>query len=150
MPQSSHHENYRTVLTFGWFGGACLSMSAQKLAILADPIWTFYKVGIVGLAKNCSRPQHKKTKGTQKHTTTKMSHRLTLQRLCHLLPWKHPSWTQISAQHLTTSPCKARARGFGGAVVSSFVWGANAYPIKKYSNGHCIGLWWPPIDEDTQ
>ena len=66
VPQSSHHENYRTVLTFRWFGGAFLSMSAQKLAILADPIWIFYKVGIVGLAKNCSRPQHKKNKRNTK------------------------------------------------------------------------------------
>ena len=49
--KSSHHEDFAEALTFGWFGGTFLSMSAQKLAILVDPISTFYKMGIVGLAK---------------------------------------------------------------------------------------------------
>ena len=43
--------NYDIVLTFGWFGGAFLMTSTQKLAILADQILTFYKEGIIGLAK---------------------------------------------------------------------------------------------------
>jgi hypothetical protein len=34
--------------TFGWFGSALFVMSVQNLAILADLISTFYKLGIVG------------------------------------------------------------------------------------------------------
>jgi hypothetical protein len=52
--KSSHHEDYDIALTFVWFGGAFLSMIAQKLAILANPISTCYKVDIVCLSKNCS------------------------------------------------------------------------------------------------
>jgi hypothetical protein len=47
----SHYEDFAGALTFGWFGGAFLCTSMHKLAILADPISTFYNVGIVGLAK---------------------------------------------------------------------------------------------------
>jgi hypothetical protein len=46
--KSSLHEDFEARLTFGWFGDVFLSMSVQKLAILADLISTFYKVGIVG------------------------------------------------------------------------------------------------------
>jgi hypothetical protein len=52
MPKSSHYEDLGIVLTFGWFGGAFMSMSAQKPAIFADPILNFYKVGMVSLVKN--------------------------------------------------------------------------------------------------
>jgi len=45
--KSSHHEDFAHALIFGWFGDAFLSTSVQKLAILADPILTFYKVGII-------------------------------------------------------------------------------------------------------
>ena len=38
--KSSHHEDYKIVLTFEWFGSAFLSMSVQSLAILADRIMT--------------------------------------------------------------------------------------------------------------
>jgi hypothetical protein len=49
LPKSSHHEDVGDALTFGWFGGAFLSItSVQKLAIWADPILTSYKVGIIG------------------------------------------------------------------------------------------------------
>jgi hypothetical protein len=48
MLKSSHHEDFGIVLIFVWFGDVFLSMSVQKLAILADLISTFYKVGIVG------------------------------------------------------------------------------------------------------
>ena len=48
MPKSSHHEDFGVALTFGWFGDAFLSTSVLKLAILADPILAFYKVGIIG------------------------------------------------------------------------------------------------------
>jgi len=44
--KSSHHEDFADVLTFGWFGGAFFIMGAQKSAIMADPISTFYKVDI--------------------------------------------------------------------------------------------------------
>ena len=44
--KSSHHEDFADVFTFGWFGGAFFIMGAQKSAILADPISTFYKVDI--------------------------------------------------------------------------------------------------------
>jgi hypothetical protein len=33
--KSSHHEDFAGALTFGWLRGAFLSMSVQKLAILA-------------------------------------------------------------------------------------------------------------------
>jgi hypothetical protein len=48
MPKSSHHEDFGVALTFGWFGDAFLSTSLQNSAILAGPIYTFYKLGIVG------------------------------------------------------------------------------------------------------
>ena len=48
MPKSSHHEDFGISLTFGWFGYAFFVMSAQNSAILADPLSTFYKLGIVG------------------------------------------------------------------------------------------------------
>ena len=48
LPKSSHHEDFGGVLTFGWFGYACFVMSAQNLANLADPISTFYILGVVG------------------------------------------------------------------------------------------------------
>jgi hypothetical protein len=58
VPQSSHHGDLGIVLTFfGWFDGAFLSMSAQKSAILANPISTIYKVGMVGLVKNTQQPK---------------------------------------------------------------------------------------------
>ena len=47
-PKSSLHEDFDVSLTFGWFGYAFFVMSAQKSAILADPIATFYKLGIIG------------------------------------------------------------------------------------------------------
>ena len=55
--KSSHNKDFEGALTFGWFGGAFVSMSVQKLAILADPILTFYKVCIVGLANKVT-PNH--------------------------------------------------------------------------------------------
>jgi hypothetical protein len=58
-------------LTFGWFGGAYLSTSVQKVAILVNPILTFYNVGIVCLA---TKLQSQHTKHNTKHTTTNMSH----------------------------------------------------------------------------
>ena len=45
---TKYHEDFVHVFTFGWFGDAFLSMSMQNLANLADPMSTFYKVGIVG------------------------------------------------------------------------------------------------------
>jgi hypothetical protein len=46
-------------------------MSMQKLAFLADPISTFYKVGIIGLAKKVPLTTH----NTTNTTTTTMSRR---------------------------------------------------------------------------
>ncbi len=46
--KSSHHEDLAHALTFGWFGDAFVSTSVQNLANLANPILTFYKVGIIG------------------------------------------------------------------------------------------------------
>ena len=46
--QKFYHEDFGIALIFGWFGDVFLSMSVQNSAILADPILTFYKVGIVG------------------------------------------------------------------------------------------------------
>ena len=46
--KSSHHEYFAHAFTFGWFGDVCSVLSAQKFAILANRISTFYKVGIVG------------------------------------------------------------------------------------------------------
>ena len=63
--------DFGVALTFGWFGDAFLSTSVQKSAILADPVLTFYKVGIVEL-KSCSQPQHK-TQNT-KHKTQNTKH----------------------------------------------------------------------------
>ena len=48
MSKSSQHEDFGIALTFGWFGDVFLYMSVQNLAILAYPILTFCKVGIVG------------------------------------------------------------------------------------------------------
>jgi hypothetical protein len=53
--KSSHHEDLEAALTFGWFGDAFFVMNAQKSAILANSISTFYKVGIVGLDKKVAR-----------------------------------------------------------------------------------------------
>ena len=47
-PKSSHHEDFGNAFTCRWFGDAFSSTSVQKLAILADPILTFYKVGVIG------------------------------------------------------------------------------------------------------
>ena len=52
--KSSDNEDYKAALTFGWFGSVFLSVSMHKLPILADPVLTFYKGGIVGLAKKVS------------------------------------------------------------------------------------------------
>ena len=70
LSKPSHQEDFGIALTFGWFGDAFLSTIVQKSAILADPVLTFYKVGIVEL-KLCSQPQHKTQNTT--HTTTNMS-----------------------------------------------------------------------------
>jgi hypothetical protein len=64
--KSSHHANFEAGSTCWWFGGVFLSMSVQKLAIWANPISTFYKVAIVGLAKKL---QTTTTHNTQNTTT---------------------------------------------------------------------------------
>jgi len=56
------------ILTFGWFGCACLSTLVLNLAILADLISTFYKVGIIGISYKL-HSQH----NTTNTTTIKMS-----------------------------------------------------------------------------
>jgi hypothetical protein len=147
--KSSHHENFAHDLTFGWFGNRFSVLSVQKSAVWADPISTFYKVDYCWSSlKSRTKPQHT-THNTQQ--PTKMSHRCpTSQRLCPLLPWQHPPWLQLLVQRLPTSPCKACTGGFGGALVVYLVWNADAYPIKKYSNGHGLGLKWPKLKRKTQ
>jgi len=59
MLKSSQHEDIDIALTFEWFGDVFLSMSMQNLAISADPILTFYKVGrVLSVAKRPLAPQH--------------------------------------------------------------------------------------------
>ncbi len=68
--KSSHHKDFEAGLTFEWFGDVFLSMSVQKLAIWANPISTFYKVGFVGLAKQL----HPATTHNTQHTTHNTQH----------------------------------------------------------------------------
>jgi hypothetical protein len=48
------------------------------------------------------------------------------------------------------SPLQVVGGWFTLAAACSFIWGADAYPIKKLSDGRGLGLRWPPINEDTQ
>jgi hypothetical protein len=47
-------------------------------------------------------------------------------------------------------PLQAASGGFTLAAACFFVWGADAYQIKKSSDGRGFGLRWPLINEDTQ
>jgi hypothetical protein len=97
---------------------------AQKLAILLLLIWTFYQAS----AKSTVHHKHNNTK----HTTTNMSRRQpTLQRICHLSTWQHQPWPQIMTQRIPVSPWQVPGGGFTLAAACSFVWGADACPIKK-------------------
>ena len=101
FPKSSHHEDFGNVLTFGWFGDAFFVMSVQNFAILADPISTFYKLGIIGSKK---RPLATTTQNT-KHTTTNMSRcRPTPQRFCPLPPWEGQQRRQLMVPRLPKYP----------------------------------------------
>ena len=55
-----------------WFGGAFLSMSAQKSVMLADPISTLFKLGTIGnhwsSKKSCLQPQHNGHNNQTQHT----------------------------------------------------------------------------------
>ncbi len=136
MPKSSHHEDFGIVFIHGWFCDVFLSTSVQKLAIFADPILTFYKVGRLWLvAKRSLAPQHK-TQNTQQLTWAAAA----------LPPAASPSTsmgrTAVPPNHgappLPISLCKVRTVGFGSAAVSSLVWGTNTSPIKNREEG---GLW---------
>ena len=68
-PYIMKHNDIGNVSTFGWFGGAFLSTSVQKIAILADPILTSYKVSLVAKSRANTTTQN------TKYTTTKLSRR---------------------------------------------------------------------------
>jgi hypothetical protein len=62
-------------------------MSAQKLAIFVGRMLSFYKVGIIGLAKTTRDHNTQNTTQKTKNTQTNMIHcRPTLQQLCPLSP----------------------------------------------------------------
>ena len=56
--KSWHHEDFEATLTFGWFGDAFFVVSTQKLAILPDPISTFWYCWKL---KGCLLPHHNNT-----------------------------------------------------------------------------------------
>ena len=126
MPKSSQHEDFGIALTFGWFGDVFLSVSVQNLAILANSILTFYKVGVVlSVAKRPLAPQHK-THNNQHEPPPPYPH-----QLLPLPPWVGQRCHQIMVPPLSIGLRKARAIGLGGTTVNSLVWGANASHIKK-------------------
>ncbi len=45
------------------------------------------------------------------------------QHLCHILPWQHPPWPQITVPRLPMSLLKAPIGGFAIDAAGSFAWG---------------------------
>ena len=78
-------------------------MSAEKLAMLAGLISTFYKY-------SSAQPQTQHTtQKTQKNTAKKMScHHPTLHQLCPLSPWQQLPQTQLLVPPLPIGPRKVR------------------------------------------
>ena len=109
-----------------------------KIGHLDGQILTFYKVGVVGLAKKVIHNHN--TQHTNTTTNQNDPWPPTPQQLCPLLPWQQPPQPQLLVRHLPTSPYKACAGVFGGALVGSFIWSASAYPIKNRAMGMALAL----------
>jgi len=124
-PSSSNQEDEEHIITLGPFGCIFQVLIVQKSAILLWLMWIFYQASPVAKSMVHHTIQQNKTHNNQ-----------------HEPPPTYPSaaLSSIAINRLPVSQLQAPGGGFALASACSFVWGANAYPIKNRAMGMALAL----------